>query len=483
MQKINHNQLIAQLRSFRQHLRKLFKSYSDSIIDLIDALASNSNSASSPVELSLSPLFERTHNSVYKAINQSFNFNDDKKKKRKKLKNLTRLIAEVTPQPEKRPFYLFTTDITPHPRPYSPTLRERSYIYQANTVAGNKPIGIGHAYSFVSLLPEKESQNSAPWSIPLSAERVPTDKKGISVGINQINALMSDESLPWHGKLSVLTADSAYSQRSFLFNSSKHKNLVVIARVRSNRIFYSSPPTQQEEKKRGCPKKFGERFDLALEETWRPPDETTEVKSTTKKGRQFTVALKAWHNMLMRGTQQEQMYKCPFTLVRVHVTDDTGCAVWKPMWLVVIGEHRGRISLEEIYSCYRQRFDIEHMFRFQKQRLLMTNFQTTEVKREENWIRLVMLAYVQLWAAKELSNYLPRPWERYQKQNNDKIISPSSVQRDFQRIISEVGKPGNSPKPRGNATGRVRGQTQTKKAKYPVIKKSKKSNTPQPLAA
>ncbi len=115
MQKLNHNQLIAQFRSFRQRLRKLFKSYGDSIIDLIDALASNSNGASSPVELSLSPLFERTYSSIYKAIENSFSFNDNKKKKRNKLKNLTRLIAEVTPQPDKRPFYLFTTDTTPPP--------------------------------------------------------------------------------------------------------------------------------------------------------------------------------------------------------------------------------------------------------------------------------------------------------------------------------------------------------------------------------
>jgi DDE superfamily endonuclease len=483
MQIINHNQLIAQFRYFRQHLRGLFKSYSDSVIDLIDALASNSNGASSPVELSLSPLFERTYSSIYKAIEKSFSFNDNKKKKRKKLRNLTRLIAEVTPKPEKRPFYLFAMDTTPHPRPYSPTLPERGYIYQPNTIAGNKSIGVGHAFSFVSLLPEKDSQQSAPWSIPLSAERIPIDQKGISVGIKQINALMTDESLPWYDKLSVLTADSVYSQRSFLFDASKHKNLVVITRSRSNRIFYSAPPTQFTERRRGCPKKFGERFDLALEETWHPPDETTFFKSTTKKGRQFTVTLNAWHDMLMRGTQQEQMYKCPFTLIRVSVTDDTGSPVWKPMWLIVMGEQRTRISLAEVYYCYRQRFDIEHMFRFSKQRLLMTDFQTPEVEHEENWIRLVMLAYVQLWAAKQLSNYLPRPWERYQEQNNDKIVSPSTVQRDFQRIISEIGKPGNSPKATCNSAGRVRGQTQTKRVKHPVVKKSKKSNISQPQAA
>jgi hypothetical protein len=153
------------------------------------------------------------------------------------------------------------------------------------------------------------------------------------------------------------------------------------------------------------------------------------------------------------------------------------------MWLIVVGEQRQRISLAEVYSCYRQRFDIEHMFRFKKQRLLMTNFQTPEVEHEENWIRLVMLAYVQLWAAKELSNHLPRPWERYQEQNRDKIVSPSTVQRDLQRIISEIGKPGNSPKATCNSSGRVRGQTQTKRVKHPVIKKSKKSNISQPQAA
>ncbi len=198
----------------RQHLRGLFKSYSDSVIDLIDAKKSNSNGASSPVELSLSSLFERTYDSLYKAIQKSFNFNDSNKKKRKKLKNLTRLIAEVTPQPKKRPFYLFATDTTPHPRPHSPTLPERGYIYQPNTVAGNKSVGVGHTFSFVSMLPEKHLQSSAPWSIPLSAERVPIEKKGTSVAIEQIDALMTDESLPWYGKLSVLTADSVYSQRS-----------------------------------------------------------------------------------------------------------------------------------------------------------------------------------------------------------------------------------------------------------------------------
>ena len=44
------------------------------------------------------------------------------------------------------------------------------------------------------------------------------------------------------------------------------------------------------------------------------------------------------------------------------------------MWLIVIGDRREEISPIVAYSSFRQRFDIEHMFRFSKQRLLMTEF-------------------------------------------------------------------------------------------------------------
>ncbi|MBR8838593.1 MAG: hypothetical protein DSM106950_32485 [Stigonema ocellatum SAG 48.90 = DSM 106950] len=42
--------------------------------------------------------------------------------------------------------------------------------------------------------------------------------------------------------------------------------------------------------------------------------------------------------------------------------DDTGNSVWKPMWLIVIGDRRQEISPLVAYSSFRQRFDIEHMF-------------------------------------------------------------------------------------------------------------------------
>jgi DDE superfamily endonuclease len=479
MEKNNYNPLIAQFQNFRQKLYNCFESCSDACMDLLDALAGNTG-ASSIAELSLNPLFQRSYNSIYKAIKESFNTtspetNNEAEVEEEKPNNLIRVVSELIDQPQQRPFYLFATDTTPHPRPYARTLAERGYIYQPNTIKGNKPINIGHSYSIISVLPEKETGNVAPWSIPISGERVSLNKSGVEVGSKQVSEVMCDSSLQWHQQLCVLVADTAYSQRSFLFEQSKHQNLLVIARCRSNRIFYQSPLVDVSNKKRGCPKKYGERFDLGNAETWHQPNQITQIQQTTRKGRLLNVTIQAWNQMLMRGSKNQKMYCHPFTLLRINVANDTNESLWKPMWLIVMGDQREKISPTVAYQSYRQRFDIEHMLRFGKQRLLMTEFQTPDVKHEENWIQFVLLAYVQLCAARDLATHLPRPWERYLEQNNDKIVTPSVVQRDFQRIISEIGTPARSPKTRGNSIGRVQGHAQTQRTKHPVVKKQPKS--------
>lgn len=286
MPKFNNNQLIARFQDFRQKIYNCFESCSDACMNLLDALAGNTG-ASSIVELSLNPLFPRSYNSIYKAIKESFNTtsqeaNNEVEEEKEEPNNLIRVVSELIDEPQQRPFHLFALDTTPHPRPYARTLADRGYIYQPNTIIGNKPINIGHCYSILSIEPSKETGNAAPWSIPISGERVSLDKSGVEVGGEQISSVMCDSSLLWDEKLCILVADSAYSQRSFLFEQSKHKNLVVIARVRSNRIFYQSPIIDKSNKKRGCPKKYGERFNLAEVETWHEPDETTLTQQTTR---------------------------------------------------------------------------------------------------------------------------------------------------------------------------------------------------------
>ncbi len=77
----------------------------------------------------------------------------------------------------------------------------------------------------------------------------------------------------------------------------------------------------------------------------------------------------------------------------------------------------------------------------------MRAFQTPDVEHEENWVQLTLLAYLQLWAARSLAVNLPRSWERYLPSSVNGHVTPSVVQRDFSRIISQIGTPAKFPSP------------------------------------
>ncbi len=174
------------------------------------------------------------------------------------------------------------------------------------------------------------------------------------------------------------------------------------------------------------------------------------------------------------------MHRQPFSLMQIQVTTTVGIRIWKPMWLIMIGQRRNELTITEAYQSYRQRYDIEHLLRFGKQKLLLNAIATPEVEHEENWVQLIFLAYVQLWAARKLALTLPRPWERYLPQKTEGFLSPSQVQRDLNRIITEIGTPANLPKRRGYSQGRTQGMVQTKRTRHEVIRKGKKEKKPEP---
>lgn len=123
--------------------------------------------------------------------------------------------------------------------------------------------------------------------------------------------------------------------------------------------------------------------------------------------------MQAWHNMLMRGKDGIPMHKVPFTLVRIFFLKPDGQAAFNnDLWLIVVGDRRDELTLDHLHEAYPQRFDIEHYFRFAKQKLLMTAFQSPEVEREENWWQIVQLAYTLVWLAAPLAQQLPRPWAK-----------------------------------------------------------------------
>jgi len=477
---------ISQLQDFRQALYGTLDARADATMDLVDALSTNI-SAQSVVALSLNPYFRFSYNSVYDAIDNFFIPSEPEKadeERRELEKKHVRLIVNYLPEPTHRSFWLFALDGTPYQRPWARTLEDRGFIHMSEVVSGKKPVTIGHEYSPLVYLPEKTSPDDPPWVVPLSVRRVPTASKPTLVGAEQVAALMEDEDLPFHEALCVLVADIGYSAVSFLGDVVGYENLITVTRFRSNRVFYYQPEPTDGKSGAGHPRWYGERFALREPETWVEPDEAVTVPVTTKKGRTWQVCLEGWHDKMMRGKKDIPMHQHPFTLIRVQVFNEQGKRIFRrPMWLGIFGERRRELSLVDARAVYAQRFDEEHYFRFGKQRMLMTAFETPDVRREENWMQIVPLAYTQLWLARELAQVMPHPWERYQSQHEGQVLSPSMVQRDFGRIIREIGTPAQPPKPRGNSGGRPKGMKLQRRTRHSVVRKGRKSRKTAPKSA
>jgi len=181
----------------------------------------------------------------------------------------------------------------------------------------------------------------------------------------------------------------------------------------------------------------------------------------------------------MRGNQQEKSSDCIFRLIRVRIVREDGSLIFKrPLWLIVSGQKRVELSLFDVFTIYRQRFDLEHFFRFGKTRLLMDKSQTPDATHEEVWWQLVMISYMQLYLARHNAQNIPKPWERslpiFKEPAREK--SPTQVQNDFFRIIQEIGTPAQPLKPRKKSKGRQKGQLQVKRQRYAIVSKKKKSS-------
>jgi hypothetical protein len=277
------------------------------------------------VELSLSPLFRRGYGSVRDATVHFFQASSPEQvpaERRAWEKGLARLIGRYLPTPQRRTFWLLGADVVPVPRPFAQTLEDRSYVYQPNLVAGNKPVTIGHHYSVTALLPEWEHPDDPPWVVPLIVRRVCSDEKATVVGAEQVVTLLRDDRLPFHKQLCVHVADSAHSAVEHLGWVGHLPNLVTVTRAAGNRVFYRQSPPPKGGQSQGHPTWSGAPFNLKDPSTWGTPDVTAETTFTTKKGRAHRVQVQGWYNLLMRGKRDLPMRRYPFTLVRAIVVDE-----------------------------------------------------------------------------------------------------------------------------------------------------------------
>jgi len=471
--------MLEQLSRFRAELYNTLPNRADAVINLLDSLASTT-SATSVVELSLSEFFCRQHSSVYDAVEHFFVPVSSQTTTTERLNfqtDLLRLRASYLPKPIKRKFSLLGVDSVTLPRLYAKTLEDRSFVHQPTVIRGNKPITIGHHYSFLVALPEPEVGDYTHWVVPLSAQRIMSSQKSTAVAQTQLHLLLGQDGLDLHDQLCVALGDAAYSAADYLFGLAQHDNLVAIARLRSNRKLYRPHRSGAKKKKaRGRPHWYGKAVRVNDERIWRTPDETITMPWTTTRGKTHTVTISVIKDLRMRGKKKMPMHDKPLKVIHIEVTDAEGKTVFKnPLHLVVAGKRQNELTLPEVYNAFKERFNLEHFFRFGKQRLLLASAQTPIVDTEENWCELVSLAYQQLFLARQAAQQIRNPWERKIKideQPKKAAKSPSATQRDFARIIRKIGTPAQSPKPRNKSNGRAQGFKPKPRVRLEVIKKT-----------
>lgn len=89
---------------------------------------------------------------------------------------------------------------------------------------------------------------------------------------------------------------------------------------------------------------------------------------------------------------------------------------------------------------------------------------------------------------KSLALKKPKPWEKYlpaYREGSDAttdIATPSQTQRDFYRLLDDIGTPARRCVPRGRSSGRKKGECTGKKPEQPVIfKLGKRKKTVQKI--
>jgi hypothetical protein len=439
---LQRNRLLA----FRQALYdQVFTRARDALFEALDALLLGPG-LSSFVELALVPVFRRRWPSLYAALAAGA----------LDRAGLERLLLQQIPP---RQVLVAALDSTVWPHPQARTLPER----QLYPLAGaGSAIVAGHGYSLLAWVAAPGSS----WALPLATERISPAQSAAAVGAAQVRRLgEACQALPEPPLLAV-PADGGYGNRHFLGAVRGPPGLVVVVRLRRDRVLYRAPGPYGG---RGRPRKHGARFAFKDPESWGAPAETVELVDA----RWGQVRLRRWNGLHEQRDAEGQL---AVVLVESHREREEPPA---PLWLAAEGETG--VEVEQLWRWYEHRWPIEPSIRFRKQALGWTRPRFQEPERCKRGTDLVTVAQWELYLARELVYDRPRPWEAAQREK-----TPARVQAGLGALFAAIGSPAQEPQPRGKAPGWPTGRRRARPERHPVVRKrraGKRRRAPTALAA
>ena len=458
------------LCAFRTTLYTCFPKRVDALFELTDAIITG-GSQPSPVHLSLQPQHRRGWGSLYAALSRGG-------VDAERLRNLLCGYPLASYASDARSVY--AVDISVWSRCDAEASPERGYYYHPSRHSAGQPIVAGWAYQWVAQL--GFSRDS--WTAPLDVRRIHPTHNAYLVAVQQIRSLLDNNSRTTH-----LGAASSDQVPIFVFDAGYEPNQLaeelascgtrasILVRLRSNRCFYTDPPSPDEcgtgrGTPGGRPRRHGRKFECYNPTTWSSPS----FEYHCQDAQYGQVSVRAWCGLHSKtqshstiGTRKARPIS-KGTLVLVEVSRlPRKTREPQVLWLWYWGPDADKPDLELLWRAYVRRFDLEHTFRFFKQTLNWTTPRVRHPEQADRWSWLVLAAYTQLRLARSCVTDQRLPWERPLEAGQ---LTPYRVRRRFWSLLLELGTPAKSPKPCGRSPGRPKGRLSGPAKRYPAIKKA-----------
>jgi hypothetical protein len=414
------------LIQFRQAAYGQLGNARDALFELTDAVI-QMRQVQSFAELSCAPAFRRKWSSVYEAIQDGCPDRD----------GLLQLYLQQMPVQQR---LILAGDHTAWTQVWAETLAGRSYQHQSTAIPGRRPVTIGHGYSTLAIIPELQSS----WALPLLHQRI-RNQKPSETGAEQLRQVC--KVLPVR-PLSIW--DSEYASAAFLLATGDIPADLLL-RLRTNLCLEG--PTKPRRSSRGVIPKHGIKFSFKDPATWWEPDQKVEYVDPDF-GPQI---VRIW-----KGLRFKNALDCRMTVALVERPQAPGTRR-KPklIWFGWVGEE----PPEQWWKQYRQRYPIEHWYRFAKGRLhwILPHFATPQ--QGERWSNLMPLISWELWLARELVLDSPLPWQKPQTR-----LTPGRACQGLQNILVRIGTPTRMCKSRGKSPGWPKGCPRVPRTRYDLVR-------------
>lgn len=346
---------------------------------------------------------------------------------------------------------VWALDGTVWPRPAALASPERTWALRVNPGKPQWGTVPGWEYQWLVDVPRE----TGSWVRPLDvSRRSPSAGSPTLLAISQMRAALAH--LPDGAPRPIATMDSGYDVLDLahaVHDPAHPLGADVLLRLPKRRRFFRKAPPYSG---KGAPRRHGDVFNLRKPETWGVPDHSA-ILVDPERGE---IRVDVWDEL-----HDQHDYRTSFPVVRIQAERLPRAGRRpEPLWLAWLGTEP-LADILDYWCIYKQRFTVEHAFRFLKNDLGWTSVRPRDPASADRWSYLLMIALWQLFLARSLIQDIRLPWER---ERDPEQLSPGRVRRAFGRLLSRLGSPARAVRPRGKSPGRRPGECPGPRPRHPT---------------